>query len=361
MNSYDNQKPLNVALYRRIKATFGHVQIKRRGEAQTRKIVTDLVSGKRKPSIVNSGEYYAVCCPFCNDTRFRLYINHRYGSEDEFGRAQAHLATCYNAGCSLCLKDRATYQKLQDMLLGHHLVDLRKAKINKGVDVDTSAIRANWPGKVIRIDKLPPSHEAVIYLKSRGFNAGKIGKFYNVHWCYDSLRFLCQDRLIVPVYKDKKMVGWQARPAFEANWKEVNFPKYYTAPGTPRRNLLYNLGNACKYRTGIIAEGVTDVWRIGPQAVCTLGATLTKQQQELFKANFQEHSGVLLFDPDVEDAIRDKVLPLVSWLNSELKSGFCWVNLPEGSDPGSTPRAFLREYISQEANKKGVKVDWSKR
>jgi len=106
---------------------------------------------------------------------------------------------------------------------------------------------------------------------------------------------------------------------------------------------------------------VTDVWRIGPQAVCTLGATLTQQQQELFKSSFQDFAGVLLFDPDVEAQIKSKVLPLVSHLNSELKSGFCWVNLPEGSDPGSMARGDLREYISREAKKKGVEVDWSKR
>ncbi|MFN9956455.1 MAG: hypothetical protein ACK55I_25435, partial [bacterium] len=26
------------------------------------------------------GEYYCVCCPFCNDVAHKLWINHRYGA-----------------------------------------------------------------------------------------------------------------------------------------------------------------------------------------------------------------------------------------------------------------------------------------
>lgn len=357
----EERHALNRTLYRRLKATFGHVKVKNSGEAQTRKVVTDLLTGRKKPNILNSGEYYTVCCPFCNDTRFRLYINHRYGSDDEFGRPQVHLATCFNAGCPLQLKDSTTYQKLQDMLLGHSFVDLRKATITQGVQVDVERIRSEWPGTVVRIDQLDESHVARQYLVERGFDPVKIGRFYNVHWCSESTRLICREKLIIPIYLNKKMVGWQARPPFDCDWKKASYPKYYTAPGTPRKNLLYNLRNAANYRTGIITEGVTDVWRIGPQGVCTLGATLTEPQQQLFIEAFKEHAGVLLFDPDVKDQIREKVLPIVARMNSELKSGFCWVNLPEGKDPGSMPRKELRAYIAAQAAKKGVNVDWSKR
>ncbi len=357
----DERRALNRALYRRIKATFKHVKIKNPGEKQTRSLKLDLVSGKKKPSITHPGEYYAVCCPFCSDTRFRCYINHRYGQDDEFGRAQTHLATCFNAGCPLANKSSETYQRLQDMLCGHKLVELRKAHVEAGVEVDVDKIRSNWPGEVIRIDKLPPTHEANTYLAGRGFDPEKIGKFWNVHFCVKSDRFICQDRLIIPIYHNKKMVGWQARPPYDTDWKLSHLPKYYTAPGTPRRQILYNLGNAAKYKVGVICEGVTDAWAVGPQAVCTLGASMTQQQKVLFKKHFKDYAGVLLYDPDVKDKIADQTGALVHDLNKALKSGFCQVILPEGTDPGSLSREFLRGYVEQQAAERGVHIDWKQR
>lgn len=357
----DYKAALNKALYRRVKATFGHVRLANKQESQQRSITTDLASGRRVAKITHPGEYYRVCCPFCPDTRFKLYINHRYGTEDEFGRQQLQLAYCFRAGCPLEKGDSATYQKLSEMLLGRTLIKLSKANISEGVKVDVDAIRANWPGKVVRIDRLGFDHPAVKYLIERKFDPARIGKFWNVHYCYESDKRMCKDRLIIPIYHNKKMVGWQARAAFECDWKKSRFPKYYTAPGTPRRSILYNLGNAKNYKSIVVAEGVTDVWRIGPQAVCTLGATMTAAQTDLIRNSFADHSGVLLFDPDVQDRIADKVKPIVSALNNDLKSGFCWVNLPEGRDPGSTPRREIWNYIQTEAKNQGVDITTERR
>jgi hypothetical protein len=357
----DEKQALNRTLFRRCKATFRHVKIKNAGEKQTRKLTTDLVTGKTKPAVVHPGEYYAVCCPFCSDTRFRCYINHCYGQDDEFGRSQTYLATCFNAGCQLNLGSSHAYQELEQMLTGHKLVELRQAAVRPGREVDVDAIRMTWPGQVIRVDKLPPTHEANVYLTSRGFDYEQIGRFYNVHWCSASERHICQDRLIIPIYHNKQMVGWQARAAYDTDWKLSNLPKYYTAPGTPRRQILYNLGNARRYQVGVIVEGVTDVWKIGPQAVCTLGATMTTQQQSLFQRAFQEYAGILLYDPDVKDKTADKTAALVASLHDQLNSGFCSVQLPEGTDPGSLSREFLRPYIKQQASEAGVNISWERR
>lgn len=357
----DEKRALNRTLFRRCKATFRHVRIKNAGEKQSRRMSVDLVTGRPQPVVVHPGEYYAVCCPFCNDTRFRCYINHRYGQDDELGRAQTHLATCFNAGCQLAMRAPYAYQELERMLTGHQLVELRQANVSEGRDVDVDAIRMNWPGKVTRIDRLPATHEANVYLTSRGFDPEQIGRFYNVHWCYESPRHVCQDRLIIPIYHNKKMVGWQARAAYDTDWKLSHLPKYYTAPGTPRRQILYNFGNAQHYQVGIVVEGVTDVWKIGPQAVCTLGATMTTQQQSLFRRGFRDYAGVLLYDPDVREKTAEKTAEIETTLHEALNSGFCSVQLPDGTDPGSLSREFLRPYITQQAAAKGVHISWKRR
>lgn len=352
---------LNRALYRRCKATFKHVRVKNPGEKQQRRMSTDLITGKAKPVILHSGEYYAVCCPFCGDTRFRCYINHRYGTDDELGRPQTRLAICFNAGCRLASKEVQAYDELEQLLCGKKLVELRTAHIAEGKEIDVEQIRSTWPGKVTRVDRLDPGHPAVQYLLGRGFDPELIGRFYNVHWCTESSRYLCQERLIIPIYHRKRMVGWQARAAFDTDWKVSHLPKYYTAPGTPRRQILYNLGNASQYRSGIIVEGVTDVWKIGPQAVCTLGAALSGPQQQLFRRSFRDYAGVLLYDPDVKDKVADSVAGFVDKARQEFKNGFCVVQLPDGTDPGSLDRSFLRPYIAQQAEEQGVTISWERR
>ena len=357
----DERGALNRALFRRCKATFKHVQIKNAGEKQVRSTSKNLVTKELYAVISHPGEYYAVCCSFCGDTRFRCYINHMYGQDDEFRRPQTHLVICFNGGCPLALRESSAYQQLEQMLLGHKLTDLRKAVIEEGKEVDVDKIRMTWPGTVTRVDKLPATHVAAAYLAGRGFDVVTIGRFYNVQWCSASDRYICQDRLIIPIYHKQKMVGWQARAAYDINWKTSRFPKYYTAPGTPKNQILYNFGNAVRYQVGIIVEGVTDVWKVGPQAVCTLGASMSARQQSLFRRGFKNYAGVLLYDPDVKEEIASKAAVFAADFNSNLKSGFCVVQLPDGTDPGMLDRDFLRGHIEQQAANSGVSVSWARR
>ena len=76
-------------LYFRLKRQFGKVLVTNRGMG----LVIRPAGLGSKPSIVSNGEYYRVNCPFCNDTRFRLYINHRWFEHK-------HMANCFNESCT---------------------------------------------------------------------------------------------------------------------------------------------------------------------------------------------------------------------------------------------------------------------
>lgn len=360
----NEEKVLNKILYKRIKATFKHVRITNRGEKQSRKIVTDLISGKKKIDITHKGEYYVVCCPCCNDTNFKCYINHMYGKDDEFGRPQHHLVHCFKAGCPLEAGERVALDQVKEMLCGYKLVDLSKVHVQPGKEVNVDAIRATWPGEVIRLDKLPKTHEAVAYLSGeRGFNVDRLGRFYNVHWVESSERFFHTEKIVIPIYHNKKMVGWQLRPPFDCDWKKARMPKYYTAPGTPKSKIFYNLGNAEKYRAGVVMEGVTDVWQLGPQGVCTFGARMSAAQFTLFAKRFKDWAGVLLADADYKEKEPEAYAKMVEGakdLNSRIKGGFAICELPHG-DPGSLDRSFLRSLIVEQAKEQGVTISWKRR
>ena len=354
MTTTEVSQVLNKQLYLSCKQIFNYVRIQNKGESQQRQLGYDVKTNTHKAHVRYSGEYYVVSCPFCNDTRYRLYINHRFGTPDEFGRTETHLAHCFNEDC---LSDYRNREKLFDLLRGHFSFE---PVIRPGKVVDISKFTAEWPGEVTRVDKLPPDHEARHYLESRGFSADRVGSFYNVHFCHASDRWLCKNRLIIPIYQDKKMRGWQARYVGDLDWKDPNTPpKYYTCPGTPRAQLLYNGGNASNYCTGIITEGVTDVWSVGPMAVCTFGATMTAKQQSMFIASFKNHSGVLLFDP--EEMEKDSIQRLIGHMKGKFRHGFAAVTLPDGVDPGSLERDTLRGYVAEKAAEQGCKVAWKKR
>jgi hypothetical protein len=353
-------KPLNPYLYRLLKDYFGQVRVSNAGVKQMSTYV-DRIGGEKKLDLIEPGEYYQVCCPYCNDTRFRLYINHMWGHTDKLGRRNLWMAICYNENCL------AKFERVSDLM--NRLTDpdrdeLASTKILQGKEIDPEKIVIDWPGPVTRVDKLPRGHKAVRYLLSRNFDPQVIGRFYNVHYCPVSFRYLAQDRLIIPIYMNKRLMGWQARYIGELKWsRDDSPPKYYTAPGTPRRLLVYNLANATNYQTGVIMEGPTDVWSFGPMGVCTLGSTMTMQQIRRFTQAFHDHSVVLLYDPDVRE---DKkkwpgIEKMIARLESSLPKGLAVVWLPKGRDPGSLDRAFLRGYVVSEAKNQGVKVSWRRR
>jgi hypothetical protein len=287
-----------------------------------------------------------------------------WGRQDDQGRLNLWMAICYNENC---LGDYERRREFYDKLTARDGPVLARARIEEGHELSPSEIKADWPGPVTRVDQLPQDHEAVQYLLSRDFDPDKIGRFYNVHYCHASFRWLAANRLIIPIYEDRQMVGWQARYVGELPWhdksKEDLPPKYYTMPNTPRRAVLYNFGNCCQFRTGVIVEGPSDVWGLGPMATATLGSTMTNLQRRKFITAFRKHAAILLWDPDVQ-ADHKKwpgVEKLIEHLHEEFRGNFTPVWLPQGRDPGSTERQFLRDYIADEARKAGVKVDWRKR
>lgn len=349
---------LNGMLYEMLRCTFqNQVRIRNQGEkmiAHYRKYHGEMILDVEHP-----GEYYVVCCPFCGDTRFRLNINHRWGKPDEQGRTNLWLAICFNEQC-LVSGNHERRVELLDMVTDHEGDRLAEATIQPGEEINLDDLVADWPGPSTRVDRLPPEHKAYQYLLNRGFPPERVGPFWNVRYCHQSVHYLARDRIVVPIYSGKVMKGWQCRYIGEIPKGQKWPPKYYTCPAMPRHMLLYNLANARQYRTGVIVEGVTDVWSGGPPFMCTLGATMNVQQRKLFVRAFKDQAGVLCFDP--EEFEKETVQRLVRDIRKvQFKRGFACVKLPEGSDPGSLDRRLLREYIYREAKKEGVRVSWKKR
>src|SRR5437016_2241770 len=91
---------LNPILYSLLKERFGFVKVANEGEELVGSYKYDPVRGQTVLDIISRGETYCVDCPYCKESRHRLYINHRYGTWDDIsGSNNLHMVRCFNEEC----------------------------------------------------------------------------------------------------------------------------------------------------------------------------------------------------------------------------------------------------------------------
>jgi hypothetical protein len=346
--------PLRPDLYRRLctrahKCRFGEVRVMNEGVEMRATVEHDALYGKPQLNVIEPGEYLAINCPFCNDTRHRLWINHRWGLWDP--RTQSKnlwLAICYNENClNTYERLRALYNMVcDDITNGRRLTnDL----VLKGTRPSRLAREMKPAGECIYpLHSLPSDHRAKAYLRSRGYDPDRLGRQLHVGYCgvaYSDFP-LADDRIIIPITFGGIWVGWQARYIGEP---PRGTPKYASMTGMKKREVLYNYDIAKAYPYVVICEGPTDVWRVGPAAVALLGKNLSTAQRHLIGTGWGGGAAVVLLDGDaqaearrVHDAlgglVRDRVL----------------VQLPEGKDPGDFAQEDLWRLIYEAARQQGV-------
>jgi hypothetical protein len=351
--------PLNPSLYRKLKSLYGAVKIGPNvGEKFLAKAVHGL-EGEKLLTISHDGEYYRLSCPFCSDTRFRLYVNHMFGKIDGHGRRMTFLAICFNEGCM------SKGNNMTDFL--EALADtgwIENANIRHGVEVSEEAREVILPGPCLRLDRLPAEHPACRYLASRNFDPAFLGRRYGVSYCTESHYYLARHRITIPIYENGLLKGWQCRYVGELDWKGPEKkhlpPKYFSTPGGQfRSRCVYNWESMKRWQTGVVMEGPSDVWRFGAMSGCVFGNTITDAQRKRLLAVFRRRTLVLLLDPEEFDSHSTSraVRHFEKFMGPQK---FCAIKLPRGTDPGSLDRDFLRGYVRDEARAMGVKVSYRK-
>ena len=113
------------------------------------------------------------------------------------------------------------------------------------------------------------------YLEGRGFNPSRIVSTFRIRTIsglssWKNYRW----RIFIPLFFRGEMVSWLTRSVGDRE------PRYRNAPLDSEKmrakDLLY--GEDLARSSIIVCEGPTDVWRIGPGAVATMGMQVTERQ-----------------------------------------------------------------------------------
>lgn len=169
------------------------------------------------------------------------------------------------------------------------------------------------------------------YLKGRGFVPEDIERIWDVKGI--SISSTLSWRLFIPVIYRGDVVSWTTRSI-----DDKHSQRYISASpeqeAIDHKTLLYG-EDYCRY-TVIICEGPTDVWRVGPGAVCTFGTAFSQAQLiRLSKYNKR----VVCYDnsPDAQA----RATKLVNLL--EPFSGMTYNVVLDADDPGSASDEEVEE------------------
>lgn len=359
----DTSDVLNPELYHALTQwTGGVVRVINLGEPNEGFYSTDPFRGGTRLKLTRRGETYVCPCPFCGDTRFRMAVNHRCGVLDagvhiprpdgtgEYSWRNWELWKCYNEECQSDRDRRNQFRTEVGRFLSNlggfrtRIRPVKQAKVPTLEPVD-------FPGLMVPLKELPKDHPAVAYLSSRGFDPAELYDEWGVTYATDvparSRGAMCQGRIIVPVRRDGAMVGWQARYAGDLDWKAAGVPKYLTY--FPKSLVVYGIDEAEKADTLVLLEGVIDVWRYGPGAVCGLGKGLSQDQAHLLASRLRDRPLVLVpdqDDPGSEPAFFRAASDLAS---CGYKGRISVAELPAGKDPADLDARTLRRIVRESA------------
>ena len=360
---------LNPGLFRRLEKQFGEIRITNDGHANLFQYIPnyDHRGGRLQALVTQYGETYYVNCPFCGDDWKRLAINYHWAMREErTGDDMLHLVHCFNEEC---LKTRQAQKQLHVLLFPNGdwaymcsppSIVTNSPRLQTSQGTDSIKIPEG-----INVADLPFEHDARLYLRGRHLSSEVVGRHFGVRYCENNLLWspkFYRPRLVYPVeayelptlptWMDKpkkRLAGWQARVIGEPVDGE---PKYLTAKGMRRNQMLYGLAQAKQGEQEIlvIVEGVTDVWRLYPsvKSVALFGKTISTEQLRLLSLHFQGFPIVVFLDADAQAAakrIRTQIMDTRAAEGDD--APVVMATVPKGrKDPGECSKQEASEAIA---------------
>lgn len=254
-------------------------------------------NGKKR--IHGAGEHYAINCPACSDTRFRLYVHYMFG--------QKHHVQGYNSpgdallGLAYCQNEQKRI-RLQGYLEGFYTpANPRTAETIEALNGTLKTGKRECPvmGYCRKLEDLPEEHPAAVYLRSRGFSPrylGETSKAVLIEGHHDPIiNRMAAGRIGFPFYVGGELLTWQARSPFDLPKTKKWPPKWWFPGGTLK--VPWNIDVAAQFPVVVICEGILSAVNAGPAAIAICGKTITGESMALIKKYWSK--AIVMLDSDV--------------------------------------------------------------
>ena len=340
-------QPLNPTLYNALLKAFKSVKVVKEGYRL--KTTPEMYRGVPSPKVIAHGEAYLVCCPMCQDTKHHLYVSHAFGTRDFATGKELLLAHCFrHSGSAVkAIKDALKWYKVKlDTELPPSNVPEKPHE-----DVFVS------PGVCIQLDQEDSRlADAKRYMLDRGIDPVWASRTYGISFCVDAdgtsaYHGAIVGRIVIPVWMDDKLVGWQGRRITSPEERENHFisQRYLSMPGTWRSRSLLGFNQAKDSDIVVVVEGPFDMLRQGPPCVATLGQTVSGAQFDLIAETWGQEGKTIIW---VGDSGEDETIAYnVRCLRGRCKAQVYDPRLPEG-DPGDWEHAKFFDFIVSHVNEK---------
>ncbi len=363
---------INKTLYRALAETFPDVTVVEENEpgGYSRQIVQKEVDGRRNRYVNykhidgrSRGERYRLNCPFCGDTKKRLWVSHLFLKYDlDALRRNWGNVHCFHHECHSDFENKRTLAEMIGYDLDAIEVSARPTEFLGMKAVDLNEVREiGLPGLCTPIHELDWQHPAVSYLTGRGLDAVKLGMEYGISWVSRGYKLTALDnRILVPLFRKGHLVGWSARVVGKLDESFDAPAKWLHSPGG-MSGMLYGLGGAMAGPVAVAVEGPIDKWAVGKSAFAVLGKSFGyEKQQRLRQAAMVSpvQLFVVLLDPkqDERSLAKGEVHQsekMAASLRSIVTQPVIDVRLPMHMDPGSSDGVFLAKFMYQAVKAKG--------
>ena len=232
-----------------------------------------------KIKYTNDGHEIHVCCPVCNESRYRLYIGLDNG-----------MLYCHNCGFKgtiinlIQYIEGISYTRASDMFNDIKGSIILPEKIIESVEYRLLMPKTYHPVK--RTIPLPDEYQSLIvsqqitakraikYLQSRSITLNQI-QHYHMGFC--SMGEYA-NRVIIPIYEDTELKFWVARaisPKMRLKEKSPATQSYQYS----KSEVIFNIDQAAReYHSIVISEGIFDALSWGGIGVSLLGKVLYPEQ-----------------------------------------------------------------------------------
>ena len=279
-----------------------------------------------------------ICCPFCGDDRYRMYVNTEKGvvfcHNCQFGERQSIID--FMAGVEgkpvhvildgLVISRRSSYS-LDDLVLELITEDMEK--------IEKAPVAFGLPAgsQYISNENLTLFKKEISYLVGRGLSFSDILRYRiagSVNPSYSGMA-------IIPVLVAGNVVHWVARDCTGRRYRKVDTPK-----GGSQASYLFNLDRCTDSGQVVVCEGIFDaiqVEKAGHQAVACFTNRISRRQAELLRS-FDEV--VVLFDRDTVVGGKTTAFKAARDLsNKSVRVGM----VVSYKDPGEAPVSYVHSTI----------------